>query len=356
MNSRERVKNTLYREKSDRVPVNYLANPSIDQKLKAHFNLKKTDHEGLRQALGVDIRFIGARYTGPRLHLEVPERVVNPLWGWHTRWVEHSDGDGYFDFCDFPLKEADEETVAIWPMPSPDDYDYEVLTKVCEKYKDYGMHVGNPGLACVMNTAGFFRSMDQMFMDLALDDPAGLLLIDRFLKIQLEVTERELEKIGDYIEFLWIGEDLGTQQAPMISMDMFQKHILPRQKPFIELAKSYNLPVMIHTCGSSSWSYEEYIKAGVNVFDTLQPECHNMSPEYLMETFGTRASFHGGISTTNQLSFGSVKDVEDHVKHTLEVMKPGNGYFLSPAHNIQDNSPVENILAMYETGRKHGGY
>ena len=81
MNSRERVKRALYREKSDRVPVNYLANPSIDQKLKAHFNLRKTDHEGLRQALGVDIRYIGARYTGPRLHLEVPERVVNPQWG-----------------------------------------------------------------------------------------------------------------------------------------------------------------------------------------------------------------------------------------------------------------------------------
>jgi uroporphyrinogen decarboxylase len=356
MNSRDRVRHTLYRENPDRVPVNYFANPSIDSKLKKHFGLKMTDDEGLRQALGVDIRSIYAPYLGRRLHREVENRNVDPQWGWVTRWVERSDGDGYWDFCDFPLKDADEETVAKWPMPSPDDYDYDILPRVCKRYSQYGMHVGNAGLAYIMNTAGFFRGMGQMFMDLALDDPAGLLLIDRFLKIQLEVTERELEKIGKEIDFFWIGEDLGTQMAPIISMEMFNKQILPRQIPFIKLAKSYNLPVMIHTCGSSSWSYEEYIKEGVTAFDTLQPECKNMNPEYLMKNFGTRASFHGGISTTNQLSFGTVKDVQDHVKQTLEVMKPGRGYFLAPTHSIQDNTPLENVLAMYETGREFGQY
>ena len=81
-----------------------------------------------------------------------------------------------------------------------------------------------------------------------------------------------------------------------------------------------------------------------------------MNPEYLVEHFGTRASFHGGISTTNELSFGSVEDVENQVKHTLNVMMPYKGYFLSPAHSIQDNSPLENVLAMYEAGRKYGQY
>ena len=81
-----------------------------------------------------------------------------------------------------------------------------------------------------------------------------------------------------------------------------------------------------------------------------------MNPEYLVEHFGNRASFHGCISTTNELSFGSVEDVENQVKHTLEVMMPYRGYMLSPAHQIQDNSPVENVLAMYEAGSKYGVY
>jgi uroporphyrinogen decarboxylase len=353
--SKKRVKNTLNREKCDRVPFNYLYNPGIDLQLKKHFKLNSSDNEGLRKALGVDIRGLGASYNGPRLHKEIPNRRVDPEWGYITRQVEHPMGD-YWDYCDFPLKEASLEEVEKWPMPRTDDYDYDSLIPKAKEYDSYGLHLGNAGLACIMNTAGFFRSMDTMFMDLALDNEAGLLLIDRFLKVQLDIFERELEKVGHLVDFVWIGEDLGTQKGPIISLDMFRKHILPRQLPFLEMAKAWNLPVMIHTCGSSSWSYEDYLKAGVTAFDTLQPECLNMAPVYLMEHFGSRASFHGGISTTNELSFGTREEVENHVKYTLDIFMKNRGYFLSPAHCIQDNSPLENVLAMYETGEKYGRY
>jgi uroporphyrinogen decarboxylase len=355
LTSKQRIKNTLNREKSDRVPVNYLSNPGIDLKLKAHFGLQSDDGEGLRCALGVDIRGIGAAYTGPPLHEQIPDRRTEPCWGWRTRYVEHGAGS-YWDYCDFPLKDASEEEVARWPMPSPDDYDYDSLEARCREHEEYGIHIGGAGLGCIMNTAGFFRSMDQIFIDLALQDPAGMLLIDRFLEVHLKKAERELDKVGHLVDFMWMGEDLGTQRSPMISMEMFKSIILPRHQPFIDLAKSYNIPVMIHTCGSSSWTYDEYIKAGITVFDTLQPEATDMSPEYLVSHFGNRASFHGGISTTNELSFGTVTDVENHVKHTLEVMMPYRGYVLSPAHSIQDNSPLENVLAMYETAERYGIY
>lgn len=355
MTSKQRVKNTFNRERSDRVPFNYLSNPGIDRNLKDHFGLKADDTEGLRKALDIDIRGINAPYIGPTLHNQMLDRRVDPQWGWRTRYVEHASGS-YWDYCDFPLKDADEEQVASWPMPSPDDYDYDSLQDQCSARKPYGLHIGGAGLACVMNTAGFFRSMDQLFIDLAMEDPAGLLLIDRFLAVQLEKTERELSKIGHLIDFVWIGEDLGTQRGQMISMDMFKRLILPRHRPFVELAKVYNLPVMIHTCGSSSWTYDEYISAGVTAFDTLQPEATDMSPEFLTQHFGDRASFHGCISTTNELAFGSAADVEQHVKHTLDIMMPFRGYFLSPAHQIQDNSPVENVLAMYQTGKQFGVY
>jgi len=355
MTSKERIRNTFERERTDRVPIDYSANPAIDGKLKQHFGLRSDDAEGLRRALRTDIRGVGAPYIGPRLHEQIPDRRVDPLWGYHTRYVEHSAG-GYWDYCDFPLRDADAEAVASWPMPSPDDYDYDSLVGQCRRHEEFGLHVGGAGLACIMNTAGFFRSMDQIFTDLALEDPAGLLLIDRFLGVQLAKTERELEKIGSLIDFVWIGEDLGTQRSPMISMDMFERLILPRQQPFLDLAASYRLPVMIHTCGSSSWAYERYIEAGVTAFDTLQPEAVDMSPEYLVSHFGDRASFRGGISTTGDLAFGTVEDVRRHVQHTLEVMMPYRGYILAPAHQIQDNSPVENVLEMYRTGWENGGY
>lgn len=355
MTSKERVLATFRFEKPDRVPINYHSNPLIDRKLKEHFGLEYDDHEGLAKALGIDFRGIGPRYKGERLHKEVKDRQVDPEWGWHTRWVEHGSG-GYWDFCDFPLKNATVEEVAAWPMPSPDDYDYDSLEALCQKHESYALYVGDAGLACIMNTAGFFRGMDQMFIDLAIDDPAGLLLIDRFLEVQYQRLKRTLDKVGHLVDFMWIGEDLGTQMGPIISKDMFRKHILPRQQRFIDLAKAYDLPVMIHTCGSSSWSYEDYIKAGVNAVDTLQPEATNMSPEYLSEHFGGRLVFHGAISTTGALSFGTVEDVVNDVKETLDILMPVGGYCLSPTHSLQDNSPLENVLAMYEAAHEYGWY
>jgi uroporphyrinogen decarboxylase len=241
-------------------------------------------------------------------------------------------------------------------MPSPDNHDYSGIREACRQNQKYAVYVGNPGLACVINTAGFFRGMEQVFVDLALDDPAGLRLIDRFLDVHFEVTRRTLEAARGGIDFMWIGEDLGSQYAPLISMDLLKKHILPRHRRFFELAKAYKLPVMMHTCGSSSWAYDEYIKMGLAVADTLQPEAANMSPAYLKKTFGDRLAFHGCISTGGPVAFGTVEDTIRNCRETLEIMMPGGGYCFAPTHALQDNSPTENVVAMYKAAREYGKY
>ncbi len=354
MNSKQRVLTALACQQPDRVPINYGANPGIDGRLKAHFGLAGDDAEGLRQALGVDFRSAGARYVGPKLHEDVGDRRVDN-WGIHRRYIEHDTG-GYWDYCDFPLREADEETVAAWPMPSPDDYDYSHVAAACKRQSQYAVHIGNPGLACIINTAGFLRTMDQVLVDLFTDDPAGLRLVDRHLDIDFEVTRRTIEAAAGGFDFMWIGEDLGTQHAPLISPELFARHIRPRHQRFIDLARSYDLPVMIHTCGSSSWAYEDYIEMGMTAVDTLQPEAANMSPAYLKQTFGGRLAFHGCISTAGPVAYGSAQDVIDNVRETLDIMMPGGGYLLAPTHSLQDNSPTENVLALYDAAKTYGQY
>lgn len=355
MTPKERVKATFAYSETDRVPIDYHSNPGIDARLKAHFGLRQQDQEALLEILGVDFRGIGVPYIGQRLHKEIPGRQVDPEWGIHTRWIEHDSG-GYWDYCDFPLSDADEDVVASWPMPSVDDYDYSGLVEACRRYEKYALFVGDAGLGCIMNTAGFFRGMEQVFIDLATDEPAGLLLIDRFLDLQFERLVRILERVGKLVDFIWMGEDLGTQIAPMISMNIFRKHIRPRQQRFIDLANAYDLPVMLHTCGSSSWAYEDYIEMGIKAVDTLQPEAKDMSPKYLKEHFGGRLVFHGCISTTGALSFGTTQDVIDDVRQTLETMMPGGGYCFAPTHSLQDNTPVENVVVMYEAAHMYGRY
>jgi uroporphyrinogen decarboxylase len=114
--------------------------------------------------------------------------------------------------------------------------------------------------------------------------------------------------------------------------------------------------VIIHTCGSSSWVYEDFIEMGFTGVDTLQPEAANMSPEYLKRTFGGRLAFHGCISTAGPVAYGTVDEVVEDVRRTLEIMMPGGGYCLSPTHALQDNSPTENVVAMYDAAHRYGVY
>jgi uroporphyrinogen decarboxylase len=113
---------------------------------------------------------------------------------------------------------------------------------------------------------------------------------------------------------------------------------------------------MIHTCGSSSWAYEEYIEMGMDAVDTLQPEARDMAPAYLKERFGARLAFHGCISTAGPVASGRPEDTVRNVRETLDVMMPGGGYCLAPTHSLQDNSPTENVVAMYAAAREFGRY
>jgi uroporphyrinogen decarboxylase len=95
---------------------------------------------------------------------------------------------------------------------------------------------------------------------------------------------------------------------------------------------------------------------GINGVDTLQPEATNMSPEYLKKTFGGRLVFHGCISTAGPVAYGTPEEVTAYCRKTLDIMMPGGGYCFAPTHALQDNSPTENVLAMYETAHTYGRY
>lgn len=354
MTSRERVLTAFARQEPDRVPIDYDSNPGIDLRLKQHFGLAADDNNGLRQALGVDFRTVNPPFMGPIRHAPIADRQIDE-WGIHRRWVEHESG-GYWDYCDFPLQDATLEEVEAWPLPTADDYDYSHIADECKRYDGYAVVAGGAGTACIMNTAGFWRTMEQVFIDLLTDDPAGLRLIDRFMDVQYERMVRTLEAGRGLYSIMWMGEDLGTQKSQMISLTLFRKHIRPRQQRFVDLARDFGLHVVLHTCGSSSWTYDDYAEMGVTVVDTLQPEAKDMSPRYLKDRYGSKLAFHGCISTAGAVAFGTVDEVVANVRETLDIMMPGGGYALAPTHQLQDNSPTENVLAMYETAHSHGRY
>ena len=95
---------------------------------------------------------------------------------------------------------------------------------------------------------------------------------------------------------------------------------------------------------------------GMRGVDTLQPEAVNMSPHYLKECFGGRLTFRGCISTAGPLAYGTSEETTRVCKETLEIMMEGYGYHFAPTHCIQDNSPTENVIAMYQAAHDCGRY
>jgi len=349
MTSKERVLAAIAHCEPDRVPVNYYAEPDVDRRLREHFGT-----DDLNAALGVDFRSVGPPYTGPKLHENKGDIIVSD-WGIHMRRVVTAEGE-MWDYCTWPLRAAALDEIEAWPMPDPDDFDYEAVGGQCDAVADFCICGGHCGQPDIINGCGMLRTMEQVLVDLITDDAAGLRLIDRRNDIQLEVLRRTLEVAGDKIDLLCLGEDLGTQRGPTISLELFRKHIRPRMQPYVDLGRSYDIPAMIHSCGSSSWAFEDFIEMGIAAVETLQPEAVDMAPAYLKEHFGARLALHGCISTAGALAYGTTVDVEAEVRDTLQVMMPGGGYILSPTHTVMVNTPTENVVAMYEAAREYGMY
>ncbi len=352
---KERVRAFLARSHADRVPLDYSSNPGIDGRLKAKLGLAPGDDEGLLHALDVDFRKIGAWwYTGPELHAPAPDRKID-LWGAHKRWIEHDSG-GYWDFCDFPLRHATLDDIERWPLPDPDHFDYARVEAYLEKNADYGLILGDAGQADCLNSCGMVRSPDQVLLDLGDREPALLRLMDRRIAVQLECLERILAIGRGRIDGLYMGEDLGSQIGPLISLKTYREILAPRHQRFIDLAKSYDVPVMIHCCGSSSWAFDDFARMGISAVDTLQPEARRMEPSYLKATYGDRLAFHGGWSTAGPVVAGTVAEAEADARRILDAYMPGGGYAFSPTHCLQDNTSAENVLACYALAREHGRY
>jgi len=356
MSARERVRRTFAFEKTDRVTIGYETNAGINARLSHALGIRPDDRETLLQALGVDYRGISAPYIGPQLFEVPPGRQVNQLEGSIMRWVEHETG-GYWDFCDYPLKDADDEMFDAFPVPDPDDFDYDAALEKAKAYEGkYALHIGGPGIPDVINSGGRIMSMEDVLCHLYTENEAAMRFIKRRADYEFGMMERLLDKLKGYVDFVWLGEDLGTQHTPMIGLDMYRRVLKPIHKRFADLANAYNIPAIVHSCGSSSWVYEDFIEIGIRGVDTLQPEAANMSPEYLTAHFGGRLNFRGCISTAGPLAYGTADEVREYCRRTLEIMMPHKGYHFAPTHCIQDNSPVENVLAMYQAAHTFGRY
>jgi uroporphyrinogen decarboxylase len=128
---------------------------------------------------------------------------------------------------------------------------------------------------------------------------------------------------------------------------MFRKFFLGNIARLTDLAHSYNLKVMMHSCGSISKIIPELIEAGVDILDPIQVTAKNMEPEFLAKHFGGKIVFHGGIDTQQVLPTATPEKVADHAAYVTQTLGSKGGYIFAPSQLLGPDIPLENILAMY---------
>ena len=356
MKPRERVLMAINHLEPDRLPVDYIGTPEVTEALFRHFRLDDISDETekmnrLLEALGVDLRHIGPKYIGPEIKVN-PDGSYVDMWGAHRRSVKTAYG-AYDEFVDFPLRDAKTlEEIEAYPWPSPDWFDYTLIKDFCERFSDFAIVAGGMGGCDFINGTSFLRSMEQVLLDIGMENA----LIFRLFQIRsdffYEYNRRILEAARGRIDIMFYGDDYGSQRGPTISPACYRKIFHPSWKRHIAQAKAAGAKVMLHCCGSSRGLIPDLLDTGFEILSTVQVYAEGMEPTRLKRDFGDRLSFHGGIDTQAVLCRTDAEGVRKEVRRIFRTLGENGGYILAPTHNIQPDTPLENVLAMYDEAAK----
>ena len=346
MQPKERALCSLNWQEPDRVPIQFYWTPEVMTKLKSYFGQRD-----VLDALGVDFRLVNPVYKGKIK--DSRDDIFYDIWGSGYKMVKHSSAGTYKEAVEWPFaafKTMDD--VENYPWPSPDDYDYSSLSQQCNQVKDYAICLGGEHYPDILNGVSRGRGMEQVMMDIALRDEVGLAIIDKRVDFYYEVLHRGLEAANGKVDIVHLGEDCGNQNGRMFSGKDFDEVFRPRLQKIYDLAHEFGAKVMMHSCGDTHEIMPTFIEMGLDILDAMQPEPAGMNPEKIRAMCKGKLAFCGLISTQQTLPHGSVEECRAEARHRLDVIAPGGGYIFSPAHHIQPDTPLENILAIYEEALK----
>ncbi len=203
--------------------------------------------------------------------------------------------------------------------------------------------------------ASYLRRMDNFLMDLAAEPAAAEALLDKLLEVHLANLDRLIPVLGDHVDLIQLGDDLGTENGPFFSRKMYRQFFKPRHKAIIDRVKQLNpnIAVFLHCCGSVYDLLPDLIEAGVEVINPVQIAAKNMEPERLKRDFGADIAFWGGgCDTQSVLCRGTPVQVKDHVRRNIDIFAPGGGFIFNQVHNILSEVPPANVAAMYEAAQE----
>lgn len=406
MTSRERVLASLNHREPDRVPVDLSGYRSSGisaiayPKLRAAMGLppRSVDvydpvqqlaivHDDVLERLGVDTVELGRGFchedrwwTDWVLPDGTPCRM--PVWALPERagveWVMRApsgrvmarmpEGSQHFDQVYWPFLDDEEDLSSIESLypehmwtgvaspPGPSISGLEELAAGARALRAgtdraiIGLFGGN-----LLEMGQFYYRMDNFLMMLAGEPERAHRFLDALVEIHLRNLERFLGAVGESIDVIVFGDDLGAQKCPQISPRMYREFFKPRHAAMWARAKQLaDVKVMLHCCGAVRQLLPDLIDAGLDAINPVQISCKGMEAEGLKRDFGKDLTlWGGGCDTQLTLPCGTPAEVREHVLSQCAVLAPGGGFIFQQVHNILGNVPPANIIAMYGAVREY---
>ncbi len=376
MTPRARVRAALDHRQPDRVPVcvggtgGKITESRMDL-LKRHFGISgdvepvlvgpqmmRLDNRVL-DALGADVRYLTMRPpTGFRAR-------TAPDGGWYYDWGliyrEHGDGKMY-EYTNQPLADATIESLADLPLPDAGDparwAGLRAEAERLHRETDYALAAYRPKYNGLFELCQVLRGTERLFTDMVLQPDFVEALFWRVGAGLKALYLAQLDAVGEFVEWVEMGDDLGSQAGPLISPATYRSLLKPVHADLIRAIKAHSptVRVMYHTCGAIRRFLPDLIEIGVDILNPIQVAAKGMDPALIKAEAGDRLCFLGGVDAQHLLPAGRPAEVRDEVHRRIQELGPGGGYILAPSHNIGDDVPLENILAFFDAAREYGPY
>jgi len=399
MTSRERVLAALDHRQPDRVPIDFSGHRSSGiaaiayPKLRKYLSLPPTPirvydviqqlaivDDDVLDRFGIDTIELGRGFTLDDKSWSpwaLPDGTPCLVPSWtqlerdNRRWVIRSktgrviahmpDGALYFEQTYYPFLEGGDEPEAIYDAleecmwtavaSPPGPVDSQTLKEGARQLRDktdraiIGLFGGN-----LFEIGQFLYRNDKFMMLLAAEPQRAHRFLDKLVEIHLTNLERFLRAVGEYIDIILFGDDLGMQTGPLISPQMYREFFKPRHKLLWNRAKELaDVKVMLHCCGGVRELMRDLIEAGLDAINPVQISCTGMDATELKAEFGKDITFWGGGCDTRDLLPNDTPDqIVKHVKEQVKILGPGGGFVFQQVHNILANVPPENIVAMFD--------
>jgi uroporphyrinogen decarboxylase len=382
MTPRERVLSAIHHEQPDRVPLVIGVSNATGIKMKPYQGIKALAGIEAPDEYLYDWPELGTALvdeaTLQRLHSDVrgvtdlePAAVLK-----RNRAREpHSDcidswGSGQFEITPgdwfpgiHPLADAttsDEiEQYPHWPdMSDPTRIAHvqETARRLAEDNR-YAI-LATPWLLFPFERAQAMQGMEAFLLNLAAQPDFARALLEKIAHYCKELMGRFLGELGDNVDIIKIGDDLGIQRGTMISPKMYRDIIKPIHADFIEFIRSRTrAKILFHSCGDVANLLDDFVEIGIDILNPVQTSSGGLSDLFnIKKRFGKNLVFCGGIDTHRVLPFGTPAEVRDEVRRVMTLLGPGGGCLIGAVHTIMNDVPPENVLAMVDAVEEFGRY